>query len=311
MRVLAGSGPAGLAGMAAVSGCLIRPLLPFSRGQLARYVQERSLPVWLDPANDDARHQRAWIRRELLPMVRKRIPDVDTALTRSALQAGRGRAGWDALLDVFPGLDLRTEEGGISVAGVGTRGYDSTLVESLILALARRVGCPLGPVRAARVMALLERGESGTEISLSSGWKAELSFGRLRLMRQASESTLPAEWEIEGEQGVGAWGRWKLAWRLDAAPERQGRVGMTAWFTPESLTVRSWMAGEKVSTAGGHGTSSRRAVFPGRPRARSRRSGWPVVAGGDEVVWIPGVCRSDALVPESGTEALRVEAELA
>ncbi len=311
MRVLAGSGPAGLAGMAPVSGSLVRPLLPFSRAQLARYVQDRSLPVWLDPANNDTRHQRAWIRSELLPTVRKRIPDVDAALARSARQAARGRAAWDALLDVLPGLDARAEEGGISVAGVGMRGYDSPLVESLILAAARRVGCGLGPVRAARVMAMLEHGESGSEISLASGWKAELSFGRLRLVRQTRESAPPTEWEIEGKQGEGLYGRWRLAWRLEAAPERQGRVGMTAWFRPDSLTVRSWAAGEKVRPLAGAGRRLVVRCFQDARVPRSRRSGWPVVAGGKEVVWIPGVCRSDALVPESGTEAIRVEAELA
>jgi hypothetical protein len=28
-------------------------------------------------------------------------------------------------------------------------------------------------------------------------------------------------------------------------------------------------------------------------------------------VWVPGVCRSDALLPEPGTEAVRVDAEYA
>lgn len=311
MRLLAGSGPAGLAGMAAVSGPLVRPLLPFSHAQLARYVQDRSLPVWLDPANDDSRHQRVWLRSELLPMLRKRLPEVDSALIRSAAQARGNRTAWDALLDVFPGLDARPEEGGISVAGGGLRGYHSTLVESLILAAARRVGCPLGPVRAARVIALLNGGASGSQIPLSAGWKAELSFGRLGLTRRVDESALPAEWEIEGEQGEGSWGRWRLVWRLDTAPARQERVGLTAWFTPDSLTVRGWAAGERVRPLAGAGRRLVVRCFQEARVPRSRRAGWPVVAGTREVVWIPGVCRSDALVPASGTEAIRVEAELA
>ena len=38
---------------------------------------------------------------------------------------------------------------------------------------------------------------------------------------------------------------------------------------------------------------------------------WPVLARQDDVVWIPGVCRSDALLPARGTEAIRVDAEYA
>src|SRR6185312_4932745 len=53
MRVLAGSGPAGLAGMATRRGTLARPLLPFRREALVRYVRSCGLDVWLDPSNQD------------------------------------------------------------------------------------------------------------------------------------------------------------------------------------------------------------------------------------------------------------------
>ena len=36
-----------------------------------------------------------------------------------------------------------------------------------------------------------------------------------------------------------------------------------------------------------------------------------LLARNDEIIWIPGVCRSDALLPAPGTEALRVDAEYA
>ncbi|MGH7497670.1 MAG: tRNA lysidine(34) synthetase TilS [Gemmatimonadales bacterium] len=309
MRVLAGSGSAGLAGIAPVSGPLVRPLLPFRRAALARYVQIRNLPIWLDPANDDPRHQRAWLRSELLPLVRKRLPDVDSALVRGAAHARRNRVAWDKMLDVLPGLDPALEPGGISVAGGILRGYDSTLVESLLLAAGRRAGCPLGPVRAARVMALLESGVSGSEVPLSGGWKAELSFGRLRLVRGAPGVPPPGNWNIDGERGEGSWGAWRVAWRLDAVPARQERVGLTAWFTPDLLTVRGWSAGDKVRPLAGTGRRLVVRCFQEARVPRGRRASWPVVAGTEEVVWIPGVCRSDALIPAGGTEALRVDVD--
>jgi hypothetical protein len=36
-----------------------------------------------------------------------------------------------------------------------------------------------------------------------------------------------------------------------------------------------------------------------------------VLARDQEILWVPGVCRSDVLLPEPGTEALRVDAEYA
>src|SRR5256886_5210598 len=56
LRVLKGSGPAGLAGMPARGrGGIVRPLLPFSRAELAVHVAERGLAFHDDPANRDPR----------------------------------------------------------------------------------------------------------------------------------------------------------------------------------------------------------------------------------------------------------------
>ncbi|MGH7534775.1 MAG: tRNA lysidine(34) synthetase TilS, partial [Gemmatimonadales bacterium] len=175
MRVLAGSGPAGLAGITEVSGHLVRPLLPFRRGVLTRYVRERGLAVWIDPANQDPRHLRSWLRCDVLPILRARLPEVDATLLRVGLQAAGDRAAWDAVLDLLPGLDPRVEDGGISVAAPLVAGYDSALGQGVLLALARRAGCPMGPARAGRVLGLVARGASGTSIPLASGWRAELA----------------------------------------------------------------------------------------------------------------------------------------
>jgi hypothetical protein len=40
--------------------------------------------------------------------------------------------------------------------------------------------------------------------------------------------------------------------------------------------------------------------------ARLERGGYPVVAVSD-VVWVPGVCRSGARLPEPGMPAVRIE----
>ena len=310
MRVLGGSGPAGLAGMAPASGTLVRPLLSVGRRELIRHLQERGLEAWLDPANTDPRHLRSWIRTELLPALRLRTPAVDANLQRLSRQAAHDRAAWDALLDVLPGLDLAEESDGISVATPPLGGYDSALVQAVILAAARRAGCQLGPARIGRVLALLEGGVSGTWAPLGRGWAAELAFGRLRIWQRVPEDQLPT-WSLEGERGEGVWGRWSFCWEPAVAPAEQARTGQTAWFRFDALRVRAWSPGEKVKPLGGTGRRLIVRCFQEGKVPRGRRQTWPVLARHDEIIWIPGVCRSDALLPEGGTEALRVDAEYA
>lgn len=310
MRALAGSGVAGLAGMAAVRGTIVRPLLPFRREQLLRHLRQSRLSAWVDPANADPRHLRSWVRAELLPVVRARLPEVDRQLERLARHAASDRAAWDGVLDLLPGLDLRSEVEGISVAASRLAGYDSSLAQAVLRAAARRVGCQLGPARVARVLALAQTGASGAQAPLGAGWKAELAFGRLGLHRECAETPAPA-WVLDGHQGRRTWGRWTFRWQRVAAPEQRTRGGLTAWFTPGSLTVRPWSAGEKLRPLGGTGRRLLVRCFQDARVPRSRRAEWPVLAGPDGVVWVPGVCRSDALLPAPGTEAVRIDAEYA
>jgi tRNA(Ile)-lysidine synthase len=308
MRALNGSGPAGLAGMAATAGTLVRPLLPFRREALVRHVRQHGLAVWLDPANQDPRHLRSWIRCDVLPLLRRRLPELDRNLLRLARQAAADRAAWDAALEALPGLEFRRDTDAFSVAAPALADYDSGLAGVLILAAARRAGCPIGLARAQRVLQLARAGISGSEVPLARGWKAELSFGRLRLVPPRLSSTR-TPWTLAGDNGEGQWGGWRIRWRRDRAPEQTDSSALTAWFSGDGLTVRGWAPGEKIRPLARAG---RRRVVRCFQEARvplSQRGDWPILARQDDVVWIPGVCRSDALLPVPGTEALRVDAE--
>ena len=308
MRVLSGSGPAGLAAMAGRTGTLVRPLLPFRRTAILGYVRAEGLPVWIDPANADPRHLRSWLRVDVLPGLRARLPDVDVSLVRVASHAARERAAWSAVLEQLPGLDFRVETDGFSVAAGQLTGYDSALGENVLRAAARRAGSPLSPGRAARLLRFAAASGSGATLPLGGGWTAEIAFGRLAVTRNP-EAADPSPLALEGLEGKARWGRWWLHWRRDSAPARQSRSGLEAWFAPAPLVVRAWSQGERIRPLGGAGRRLLVRCFQDAQVPRSRRRAWPVLAGPAGVVWIPGVSRSDAFLPEPGTEAVRVDAE--
>jgi tRNA(Ile)-lysidine synthase len=310
MRVLSGSGPAGLAAMRSRSGTLVRPLLPVRHAELVEYVRSRGLSAWLDPANEDPRHLRSWLRTRLLPALRERLPDVDQALLRTGAQAALDRSAWDAALGQLPGLDFRPEPDGFSVAAPVLGGYDSALGAALLMAAARRVGCRLGPGRADRLVRLARRGRSGAKLELAGDWMGELAFDRLLVSRVVRDRP-PGPWTLAGRTGERTWGRWRFRWQQEPAPEEQPREARSGWFTTGPLLVRRPLAGERIRPLGGTGRRLLVRCFQDARIPRSRRGEWPVLAATSGVVWLPGVCRSDALVPAPGTEALRVDAHYA
>jgi tRNA(Ile)-lysidine synthetase-like protein len=233
---------------------------------------------------------------------------VGADVERLARHAALDRAAWNAALEAIPGLDLCADDGGISIAAAGLADYDSALKQALILALARRVGCRLGPTRVDRVLRLLNRGVSGTRVPLGMQWNAELAFGRLRIYAAAAQP-VPEPLVMSGSSGSGSWGRWRFRWEPGAAPEQQERTGLTAWFSGASLTVRAWSPGERMKPLGGSGRRLLVRCFQEERVPRSQRGDWPVLAHQGTIAWIPGVCRSDTQIPLPGTQALRIDAE--
>ena len=310
LRVFGGSGPAGLAGIAARRGRLLRPLLPFRRAELALHVQERDLVYWSDPSNHDVRHLRAWVRNGVLPELRHRLPDLDRMLARVGQQASVDRLAWDRLLDVLPALDCRVDDGTISVAVPPLLGYDSSLSAAVIAAVARRVGCIVGASRAARIARFLATGSSGSWVPLGGSWRAEIDFGRLRIVAATADPEGVAA-TIGGHDGSCALGRWTLRWGVDTAPDQQARRALTAWFPLVELAVRPWRPGDRVRPVGGVGRRLVVRCFQETRVPRGRRERWPVVASDGAIVWVPGVYRSDEQLPQPGQEALRVDAAYA
>lgn len=88
LQLLRGSGPRGLAAMPECrplgAGRLLRPLLSVPRTAICELVQACGLEVVQDPSNQDPALARAWVRSQLLPLLRTRWPASIATLARSA-----------------------------------------------------------------------------------------------------------------------------------------------------------------------------------------------------------------------------------
>lgn len=88
LNALRGSGGAGLAAMPSVRhlglGKLGRPLLTFSRAQLAVYAEQHQLQYVNDPTNAETQFDRNYLRHEVVPRLQARWPAVSQTLSRAA-----------------------------------------------------------------------------------------------------------------------------------------------------------------------------------------------------------------------------------
>jgi len=308
LRALRGSAPAGLAGIKAKSrGGLVRPLLPFSRHELAEYAAARGLPVHDDPANRDPRHLRSWIRSTLLPLLQERLGTrVRRDLVAKGRHAARDTRAWDRVLDLVPDLALEVQPNSFAVARGVLCGYDNALSVALLRAAARRVGVVLGPARARRLVALAQR-PSGRRLQLGDGWSAEVAFDRLRVSRETEVGCALERVFPSGERGTALFGEFEITWSPGDAPARIERATWTTWVDSAAWEVRSPARGDSLVPLGGVGHRPLRRLLMEARVPRSARSRYPVVSRGETILWVPGICRSAEALPAPGTRAVRLD----
>ena len=310
LRLLRGSAPAGLAGIPERGPRgLVRPLLPFTRAELAAHVRSCGLEPFDDPANRDPRHLRSWVRNAVLPKLAERLgPAVRTALLDTARHARAERRAWDAVLDLLPGLDAKVREGRLDVAREALCGYDKCLAARALRAVAQRAGLALGPSAAARLVRFASGAASGRRWPVGGGLCAEGAFGRLRVWRPEPD---PGAVSLSGASGACEFAGYLLRWRPARAPARMTRADWVAWFDAVPDAVRAVAEGDRVLPLGGTGRRKVSRLLMEAKVPRGERSRHPVLVGaGGEVLWVPGVCRAAGGLPRPGVRCVRVDATL-
>jgi tRNA(Ile)-lysidine synthase len=299
MRVLRGSGARGLAGLFAPSD-VMRPFLGVRREVLASYARDAGVRWIEDPSNRSPRFLRNRVRHDLLPALRRVDPSLDAML----LDLSRRAAEWRATVEVF--VDER-----VRPCRVGTRGlvidaaelsaYGPDSLGVLWGSLAGRVGLALDRRGTERLAAFTSSLPARGSVPLSGGWRLDVRQSFYVLGQYPVEHDAPAILPMDGDL---EWGSFRFRVAGSDPPRGDDAGAADSWRASfplaEQPVVRSWGAGDRLAVAGGQG---RRRVKRYLSEAGVRgldRDGWPVVVAGDDVVWIPGVRRSDAATERSG-----------
>jgi tRNA(Ile)-lysidine synthase len=299
MRVMRGAGARGLAGLLADSD-VVRPLLKFSRRELVSYARAEGLTWIEDPSNDSPRHFRNRIRHDLLPAMRRVHHSIDEDL----LAIGKRAAGWRAKVEALVGelapesIDTVAGRHGIDVRAASLAGYSAKSLGVLWPVLAARVGLTLNRRGTERLSAFTRAGRVGSRVQLSGGWEVFRSRSDFELRRNVPA---PPACALIEDSGVLDWAGWTFRRVETALPGDLWR----AWLPGDRpLVVRAWQAGDVMSMRQGASGRKVKRLLSDAGVTGARRAGWPVVLAGKQIVWIPGVRRSDAVTERSGRPAL-------
>ena len=325
MRLMHGTGPGGLAGIAehrVEEGLeLIRPLLRISKAEILQYCERNGVPYATDSSNLNTRYFRNAVRLEVLPFLERYSPAVRSSLARLAeIAAAEDDYLQRAAREAFATL-VRPEGDGWAA---DRRGFcklhlalQRRLIKLILNCLANR-GIPVDFDRVEDILAAaVADAPTVTRMDLGGGavWLRE--YDRMVFASAAEAATtfchvVPfPDTEIEVPEAG-------LVFRFQTLPAPvEGDFGgdrRTAWFDLSELKfplrLRSREKGDRMEPFGLGGSKKVQDIFVDAKIPRSRRDRTPLLADGDgRILWIPGVCRSRHAPVAAGTaRVLRVEA---
>ena len=316
MRLLRGAGARGLAALAAPSP-VVRPWLAVSRAEVAAWASAEKLPYLDDPTNATVHFLRGRMRHDLLPLLEGSSAGFADAMIRVGERAARWRIELDAYVDTLGVTHVAPGIVRVPAAPLEATTDDGRAV--LWSALFARAGVALDARGTHALVRFTNGGRRGAHIALGGGAVA-LRLGVHGVdvfeLRRAPDArrALPDSWASEASRESGRqsnnevdalparWGAWRFRRSTNGAvvgpTAQQTHSASDAWWcaisAEASVSIRRWQPGDRIRTAGARAGRRVTRYFAEAGVPALDRPSWPVVLQREEIVWVPGVCRSAA-----------------
>jgi len=298
LRALRGAGARGLAALFAPSD-VVRPLLSLARSDVVHYARARRIAWVEDPSNASRRFLRNRVRWDLLPACQRVRPTFSDELLEIAARAATLRRELDVV--VHSALRPHREGDSIVVARGLVAGYDAPMLRLIWPVLAAPLGITMDRRGTERAAQFTMQGRPGARIQLSAGFEIVRQRDRLLLRRQRAPVDADAYAERALHDGtVFAGFRFRHIKSRGAVRGRASSAWEASFSENATLTVRGWRPGDRMTPSGARGPRRIKGLFRDAGVDAASRTGWPVVLSGEEIVWVPGVRRSEAATVRSG-----------
>jgi tRNA(Ile)-lysidine synthase len=313
MHLLRGSGPAGLAGMAACSpfegGLLLRPLLAFSHQTLCDALSKAGQPWREDETNREPGSLRNALRLNILPQMEKLVPGGTSAMGRAAALMA-GEEGWwneEATAWLQSHARLKNDLAWLDRAALQGKhpAYQRRILRFFFEEASKRMG--ILPDRGMTALSCESTeefrncliGGGGKAVNLPQNVRAERSDTRLFLLSGRKAPPMPpVSLSLPGETFFGEY-------RLTAKPWQPG-MDLGDGIVTQALdldelkgaAIRTRLPGDMFQLLGSLGTQPFKETLIDRRVDRPFRDGIPLIVRGGDILWIPGLFAS-------GTAAIR------
>lgn len=339
MRLIKGSGLAGLAGIHPVRGKFIRPLIETSRKEVERYASAAGLEFRKDSSNTDTRYLRNDFRINLIPFIEKHYnPKIKETLARIASVIAKD----DEFLNLqanglFPDVVLERDATSLVLDRARIVELHESLLTRVFLLAVEVISekTDLYSYHIKSFLKVIKGRRPNASVVLPDGLTVAREYDRVIISTEPGKEAGPFDYRLRlndktnvVEAGV------VIKAKVLAAPPPEplkdqirrrakkvrekkmakGEAGpFVEYFDYEKiarpLRVRSFAPGDRMAPLGMGGRHKKlKDIFIEKKVPKSRRHTVPVVTAGGEIVWVVGIRRTDRyMVTDSTEKVLAIE----
>ena len=300
-RLARGSSAKGLCGIRYKRGNIIRPLLDVSRKEIEEYLVDNAVMWREDSSNSQLCYSRNKIRHTVIP----RLEDIQPSAVEKIVSCAKSIAEDDEYLSSLA-------EKLLDSAMVEQGEYSSSAILGAPPPIARRAAARLledwgaKDISQEKILAFLDlcTKPSGKRMDLNGDAYVLRSF--YTIIKQSRTTERGFSYTLKPGQKV-RHENWEISINIvDKLPPKSNRIAV---YDPSQLfghfTVRSRKDGDKIKLRHG-GSKKLHDLFIEQKIPQSQRSAIPIVAKGDEIIFVPPYRKSPRYQPEPGTKSFLV-----
>lgn len=336
MHLLRGAGAAGLAAMQEcvpfADSLLLRPFLSLGKQTLQAALEEWGVPWREDASNQEELTLRNALRLRVLPLLEQLSPGAGSRMAQTAALLRRDEEALSGAADALmqearlylPGLHaLALQPLEAAAPAVAVRALRQWYQNGLDRMGATPDERQLSAADSESLLHLALCGSPSGSLNLPAGLEALKGQALLHLQRQGGTPVCPADstaaigleellqegasiplpgWAESGSQPPIL----TLEKATPAAPPADARTACVPLDLLPRCVLRSPRPGDRIRLLGAPGTKPLRRWLMDRKLDKPLRPLLPVLAAGDEILWIPGLCTAQSLAFMPDTPALLI-----
>ena len=272
------------------TGTIIRPLLSTRRSVLREYLVALGQTWREDSSNRDLRHTRNRIRHGILPRLERHVnPNVLETLAGAAEIARAEEEYWAREIERWLPQAWMPDARGGSVDRKLLERFPLAVRRRLLRAAAESFGLDLRFEHVERILGLEV---TGSRCFLVHRWSAQLEGGEIKFRKRTrADLNYRYELSIPGKIAVPEVGLQIEAVRIAGTqlPHTcEVKAVLDRRFAGKNLTIRNWQPGERFWPSHSKDPRKVKELLQDRHVTGDEKRLWPVIASGDEVIWMSG-----------------------